>query len=113
MATNRDYFKEDQDYTFSDLFENDKYDDFAVNPMAESTLDIVAKVLLILGAVVGVLVWIAAFISDEPSVMIIGFIAGPVAFFLQGLLPWACIKVIVNMSNNLHSIREELRHLKK
>jgi F0F1-type ATP synthase assembly protein I len=113
MATSRDYFKEDQDYTFNDPFEDDKYEDFSVNPMAESTLDIVAKIILIFGAAVGVLIWIAAFMSDEPLHMIVGFIAGLIAFFLQGLLPWACIKVVLNMSNNLHSIREELRQLKK
>lgn len=110
MATNREYFNEDQDYTFSDPF--DKDEDFAVNPMAESTLDIVAKVLLILGAVVGVLFWIAAFMSDDTPEMIVGFIAGPVAFFSLGLLPWAIIKVVVNMSCNLHAIREELHELK-
>jgi hypothetical protein len=41
-----------------------------------------------------------------------GMIAGPVMFVFSGLLPWACIKVVVNMSRNLHAIREELHELK-
>jgi hypothetical protein len=44
--------------------------------------------------------------------MMMAMIAGPVMFVFSGLLPWACIKVVVNMSRNLHAIREELHELK-
>jgi hypothetical protein len=85
---------------------------FSVNSKAESVLNVVANVLLVLGIIAGVVVLIGGVCHREPMMAMMAMIAGPAMFVFSGLLPWACIKVVVNMSRNLHAIREELHELK-
>jgi hypothetical protein len=92
--------------------ESDSGSTFSVNSKAESVLNVVANVLLVLGIIAGVVVLIGGAVSGDGDQVLAGMIAGPVMFVFSGLLPWACIKVVVNMSRNLHAIREELHELK-
>jgi urea transporter len=92
--------------------QSDSGSTFSVNSKAESVLNVVANVLLVLGIIAGVVVLIGGAVAKDGDAMMMAMIAGPVMFVFSGLLPWACIKVVVNMSRNLHAIRAELHELK-
>ena len=92
--------------------QSDSGSTFSVNSKAESVLNVVANVLLVLGIIAGVVVLIGGALVGRAEELMIAMIAGPVMFVFLGLLPWACIRVVVNMSRNLHAIREELLELK-
>ena len=93
-------------------YEDDMDGEYAVNPLAESTLNVVAVIVLVIGILSGLIVLFVGILSDDSLGLMYGLIAGPAMFLFSGLLPWACIKVVVNMSRNLHAIREELHELK-
>lgn len=111
MGKEKDYFKEDLEYT-DHLYEDDSPEEYSVNPVAESTLNIVARIICVLGMLVSILILIFCAYEHGAKGLVLGILAGALSFFLCGLLPWACIKVVVNMSRNLHAIREELSQLK-
>ena len=111
MGRNDDYFKEEMTYV-SRSYEDDMDGEYVVNPVAESTLNVVAVIVLVIGILAGLIILLAGILSDDSLGLIYGLIAGPTTFVFSGLLPWACIKVVVNMSRNLHAIREELHELK-
>lgn len=85
-----------------------------VNSKAETVLNAVAIAFLVLGAIASVFVLVEyTFLAQYEEMMILaGIIAAPIVFFFMGLLPWACIKIIINMSRNLHAIRIELEDLR-
>lgn len=89
---------------------------YSVNSTAESVLNVVAVIFLIVGVIGGVYLLVTSIeVVDRvqsPKLLFTSLLSGPVFFCLVGLLPWACIKVVVNMSRNLHAIREELHQLK-
>ena len=111
MGRNDDYFKEEMTYG-GRSYEDDMDGEYVVNPVAESTLNVVAVIVLVIGILSGLIVLFAGILSDDSLWLMYGLIAGPAMFLFSGLLPWACIKVVVNMSRNLHAIREELLELK-
>lgn len=111
MGRNDDYFNEEMTYG-SRSYEDDMDGEYAVNPLAESTLNVVAVIVLVIGILSGLIVLFVGILSDDSLGLMYGLIAGPAMFLFSGLLPWACIKVVVNMSRNLHAIREELHELK-
>lgn len=88
---------------------------FSVNSSAEKVLNGIAIFMLALGAILGLVVLISSFANISYSIgyLFAGLIGGPVAFFLSGVLPWASIKVIVNISRNLHAIREKMDNLQR
>lgn len=89
---------------------------YSVNSTAESVLNVVAVILLIVGVVGGLFLMVTSMeVADHAlnaDLFFISLLSGPAFFCFVGLLPWACIKVVVNMSRNLHAIREELQELK-
>jgi hypothetical protein len=111
MGRNDDYFNEEMTYG-SRSYEDDMDGEYAVNPLAESTLNVVAVIVLVIGILSGLIVLFVGILSDDSLGLMYGLIAGPAMFLFCGLLPWACIKVVVNMSRNLYAIREELHELK-
>lgn len=88
---------------------------FSVNSSAEKVLNAIAIFMLVLGAIAGLVVLISSFANVGYSIgyLFAGLFGGPVVFFLAGVLPWASIKVIVNISRNLHAIREKMDALQK
>ena len=90
---------------------------YSVNSTAESVLNVVAVILLIVGVVGGLYLMVTSMeVADHAPNAYLFFtslLSGPAFFCLVGLLPWAGIKTVVNMSRNLHAIREELQQLKK
>ena len=111
MGRNDDYFNEEMTYG-SRSYEDDMDGEYVVNPLAESTLNVVAVVVLVIGILAGLIILLVGVLSDDSLGLMFGLIAGPAMFLFSGLLPWACIKVVVNMSRNLYAIREELHELK-
>lgn len=94
---------------------------YSVNSKAESVLNVVAVIVLIGGIIAGLGVFIscmqiasspyAEFIDGEVYILY-GILGAPLIFCVCGLLPWAGIKVYINMSRNLFAIREEVHQLK-
>lgn len=90
---------------------------YSVNSTAESVLNVVAVILLIVGVIGGLYLFVTSMDVaghfQSPKLFFTSILSGPLFFCLVGLLPWAGIKTVVNMSRNLHAIREELQQLKK
>lgn len=90
---------------------------YSVNSTAESVLNVVAVILLIVGVIGGLYLFVTSMDiaghMQSPKLFFTSILSGPMFFCLVGLLPWAGIKTVVNMSRNLHAIREELQQLKK
>lgn len=93
---------------------------YTVNSTAESVLNIVAMLILIVGVIAAFFVLgICIFKADSYSLVglawewiLFGFLGALFTFFICGLLPWACIKVYINISRNLFAIRRDLYQLK-
>lgn len=89
---------------------------YSVNSTAESVLNVVAVIMLIVGVVGGLYLIVTSMeVADHAPNAYLFFtslLSGPAFFCIVGLLPWAGIKTVVNMSRNLHAIREELHELK-
>ena len=89
---------------------------YSVNSTAESVLNVVAVIMLIVGVVGGLYLIVTSmeFAAHAPNAYLFftSLLSGPAFFCIVGLLPWAGIKTVVNMSRNLHAIREELHELK-
>ena len=92
-------------------------DSYSVNPTAESVLNVLAVIMLIIGIIGGLLIFIPSALKLDdmgahPMEFFRAILVGPAFFCFTGLLPWAGIKVYINMSRNLFAIREELHQLK-
>ena len=109
---------------------------YSVNPAAESTLNTLAIVLHILGIVAAILVFIMSINSlqeayevsryydydygygrhYQPSVpfssYLIVFISSIFIYVFGGLLPWAVIKVVVNMSRTVMNVAGDVEDIK-
>ena len=91
-----------------------KLSKYAVSPAAESTVNAVAIVLLVigfLGAGTGLFGSLIVFSNDEPATGW-AFIGGGFIVFLAGLLEWAFLKVFVNISRSLYNINDVLHEIK-
>jgi hypothetical protein len=90
---------------------------YSVNSLAESVLNVVAVLFLIIGVIGGLYLFVTSMDVaghiQSSKLFFTSILTGPLFFCLVGLLPWAGIKTVVNMSRNLHAIREELQQLKK
>lgn len=89
---------------------------YSVNSLAESVLNVVAVLFLIIGVIGGLYLFVtsmdvAGHIKSS-KLLFESILTGPLFFCLVGLLPWAGIKTVVNISRNLHAIREELHELR-
>lgn len=89
---------------------------YSVNSLAESVLNVVAVLFLIIGVIGGLYLFVtsmdvAGHIKSS-KLLLESILTGPLFFCLVGLLPWAGIKTVVNISRNLHAIREELQQLR-
>ena len=108
----------------------------SVNPAAESTLNTLAIILHIIGIVVAVGFFILSVYElqsvysivdnysyyddysyyEEPSVpfyeYLILFITSLVIYVFGGLLPWAVIKVVVNMSRAVMNVSYDVEDIK-
>jgi hypothetical protein len=89
---------------------------YSVNSTAESVLNVVAVIMLIVGVIGGLYLMVTSMevVDHAPNAYLFftSLLSGPAFFCIVGLLPWAGIKTVVNMSRNLHAIREELHELK-
>jgi hypothetical protein len=79
-------------------------------------LNVVAVLFLIIGVIGGLYLFVTSMDVaghiQSSKLFFTSILTGPLFFCLVGLLPWAGIKTVVNMSRNLHAIREELHELK-
>lgn len=86
-----------------------KSDDFfEVNPAAESVSSAVAKVVLVVCIIAAFILLIAGFIGleDGGGIMLIGI---SVVCTVTGVVSWAFLKMIVNISRSLYNINNALR----
>ena len=77
---------------------------------------VVAVLFLIIGVIGGLYLFVismdVAGHIQSSKLLFESILTGPLFFCLVGLLPWAGIKTVVNISRNLHAIREELQQLR-
>lgn len=111
----------------TDLFEQKRIDDeekrkdslntanneaFATNHTAEVVLDNVANGVLIFGWVLGIIHILAGLIltimEEQPLGIVLGGVMGAIYIFACRMI-WATLKVVVNMSNNLYNINQQLK----
>lgn len=78
---------------------------YAVNPSAESICDTVAVIFLTVSIICSVIALIAGLAMES---FLIG-ILGAILFVILGLVSWASLKVIVNISRSLYNITETLQ----
>lgn len=88
---------------------------FSVNPKAESIADVVTKIVLsvhILVAVALIIFSVVAFVDyrDENGIILL-FVSIFVA--IVGVICWASLKMIVNVSRTLYNIEDDLQQLTK
>lgn len=85
-------------------------DDSGVNPSAENIVDTVARLVIIASvviavlAVIGTIVQAANYGEDAGVILLTGII-----LLVFGVVKWAFLKVLVNISRNLFAIRDELK----
>lgn len=80
---------------------------FPVNPSAESICDTVAVIFLTVFIICSVIALIAGLAMES---FFIG-ILGAILFVIVGLVSWASLKVIVNISRSLYNITETLQEV--
>lgn len=78
---------------------------YSVNPSAESICDTVAVTFLIVFIICSIITLIAGFAMDSALIGILGAIL----FVILGLVSWASLKVIVNISRSLYNITATLQ----
>ena len=93
--------------------------EYHVNHAAESILDLVAKIYLIFGWVLGIcalaigIVLEVEFAFDLEAIgVLLGLLVGAIIVCFHYLV-WACLKVILNISNNLFNINSKLSDKKE
>lgn len=93
------------------MMNNEQYE---VNPQAESVSSGVAKAVLIISiilAIIMLIIGLFAIVGDELSggCAMIGI---AVVLFITGLISWALLKMIVNISRSLYNINDAIRSQK-
>lgn len=78
---------------------------YFINPNAESICNVVAIVFLIVSIICALFCLLAGLASDA----IVYGILGAVIFVIAGLVSWASLKVVVNISRSLYNITDALR----
>ena len=88
---------------------------FAVNPVAEGTVNCVAGFMLAIGIIGCFILLILGFYQFDDGVDSLGwtFIGISIAVLLIGIVEWAFLKVFVNISRNLYNINAAIHELKK
>ena len=88
--------------------------EYHVNHAAESILDLVAKIYLIFGWVLGICALAIGIVLEvefafhlEAIGVLLGFLVGAIIVCFHYVV-WACLKVILNISNNLFNINSKL-----
>lgn len=81
---------------------------FEVNPSAEGVVNVIALVNLIIGILGFVVLMIVALSEEEWSFFGIG-----VAVLVVGIVWWAFLKVLVNISRSLYNVTAALKELRK
>lgn len=87
---------------------------YSVNPVAESVCSAVATLLLslfIIGAVV-LLILGAISLRDKDTTMGLVFCGSAIVCFLVGLINWASMKMLINISRSLYNINDAIRDQK-
>ena len=79
---------------------------FYVNPAAESVAASVAKAVLILSIILGLILCIAGFASGYGIMSLVA----AVYLVLVGVICWAVIRMFVNISHSLYNINEAIRN---
>ena len=78
---------------------------YYVDPNAENACNVVAIVFLIVSIICALVCLLAGLASDA---IIYGFL-GAVIFVIIGIVSWASLKVVVNISRSLYNINDALR----
>ena len=84
---------------------------YSVNPAAESVCSAVAAILLtlfIIGAVVLIILGVVAFVDGDTTYGLI-FCGGALVCFVIGLVNWASMKMLINISRSLYNINDAIR----
>lgn len=84
---------------------------YAVNPSAESMINVIASIVLVLGILIGVVCIIAAIalFNDYETESGWTLLCIGVGAFILFFITWAFIKVLVNISRNMYNIIEAIR----
>lgn len=88
--------------------------DYAVDSGAETVVNTVAEVLKWIGIIGGIIALLIGFImltSGGPAGAII--LASGIGAILVGVISWAFLKLLVNISRNLFKIHDQLEKLNK
>ena len=84
---------------------------YSVNPAAESVCSAVAAILLtlfIIGAVVLIILGVVSFVDGDTTYGLI-FCGGALVCFVIGLVNWASMKMLINISRSLYNINDAIR----
>lgn len=81
---------------------------FEVNPSAEGVVNVIALVNLIIG-ILGFVVLLIVALSEEEWL----FFGIGAAALVVGIVEWAFLKVLVNISRSLYNVSASLKELKK
>lgn len=88
---------------------------FPVDPKAETVLNVFAVVLLVIGIIGGFFCLIAGLVQlSDPYFGGVGWglVLTGIFIALIGLLQWAALKVLVNISRNLYNINASINEKK-
>ncbi|MCS2582238.1 hypothetical protein [Bacteroides sp.] len=78
---------------------------------AESVLNIIAKATLILGTITAIIMFFVGAGVDKFSDYEIGIelIIASIVLLISSVITWAILKVLCNISNNLHEINKKMK----
>ncbi len=86
---------------------------YKVNSGAETVLNVLNTVLFVLFTLLSIaMVGIGIAQQGDGNPYGIAVIVGGVVVFLSGLVSWAALKVVINISRNLFNINDAIRALK-
>lgn len=80
---------------------------YSVNPFAESVSSSVASIILAISIVVAIVVLVAGFAAGRENILL--GIVGAAGIAAVGLISWASMKMLVNISRSLYNINDALR----
>lgn len=90
-----------------------KISEYEVNPTAENTVNTVASIILIVGIIIGVILLFGGFVmmGEAGAAAGWGVILTAVVTVIIGVVQWAFLKVLVNISRNLYNVNENIKNL--
>ncbi len=91
----------------------DTITEYDVNPAAENAVNTVARVILVLGIIIGFVLFLGGlgYIGKNEPIIVCGMMLAAMIVVILAIVLWAFLKVLVNISRNLYNINSNINNL--